>query len=124
MTGDEELRHRDQGVKERTDAQRDQNDLHDLAADLVRLWNRTDGGHRVEGPLERVPDVDPLGDREAHRAQQEERRDRHPQLRHAPEEEGELPAGGQPVAEIAGGGRRAGLGHGAGAWTRLRRRTQ
>ena len=50
MPGDEDLRHRHQGVEERTDAEHDEQDLDDLAGDGLGAGCEPIGRDRVERP--------------------------------------------------------------------------
>ena len=63
VAGDEELRHRHQGVEERTHAQHDQQDLDDLARQVRRVGIGSDGRDGVQGEEESMPQRDVLGER-------------------------------------------------------------
>jgi hypothetical protein len=92
MPGNEDLGHRHQGVEERTDAQHDEQGLDDLAGDRLGVGVRADGRHRVERPLEGLPDPAILGEREAERACGDDQRDHQRQLAQAAQEGSDLGA--------------------------------
>ena len=84
MARDEQLSDRGQRVEERTDAEHDQQDLDDLPGRGVGLRKPADGRGDVERPAERVPVPDPLAERQAERAEQQQGERDRPQQGDAP----------------------------------------
>src|SRR4029450_1958741 len=74
MPSNEEFRHRDERVEERTDAEDDQQNLQNLPAGRLRRRNRADGRNRVERPDKAVPDRRLLELGEAKRSNEKEER--------------------------------------------------
>src|SRR5215211_7082228 len=105
VPGNEELRHRDERVEERTDAEDDQHDLEDLPARRLRRRDRADGRDRVERPDETNPERGVLGDGEAEHAGDEEQADDDPELRKPAQEQQQLPPRLSACRWAAGGGR-------------------
>ena len=61
VTGDEQLDERDEQVEQRAKAERDQDDLGQLADDRLGLPQRAGRGDDVDGPVDPAPEAGALG---------------------------------------------------------------
>jgi len=101
MAGDEELGHRDEGVEERTDAQKRQPDLHDLPSGVGRRGDRAGRGNRVQRPHEAVPGARPLGQDEAGRPEDEQKGDEQAEQGQAADDPLKLAVGAHQAPRVA-----------------------